>query len=147
MPESPSFPWMCPLETQTLPPVQSGALPPQCVPSSPCSPSINISIDSLLCASEASFLNIACLASFLPGELPLLLCSILLPLPHDTPSVALAPEGFFFSPTPRSGETEWSRCCRPVGPKEPEVPFSSLLTPHCSSAFFTHPSTNYLESV
>lgn len=31
-----------------------------------------------------------------------------------------------FSPTPRSGKTEWSRYHSPMGPNEVEVPFSSL---------------------
>lgn len=55
---------------------------------------------------------------------------LLLPLPQQA-----------FSPAPESGEAEWSCYCSLVGWSEPEVPLSSMLMPHCSSALFTHPSS------
>lgn len=50
------------------------------------------------------------------------------------------------SPAPGRGRSERPCYSCPAGPKEPEVPFSSMLTPHCSLAFFTHPCTNSPES-
>lgn len=55
---------------------------------------------------------------------------LLLPLPYQA-----------FSPAPESGKAEWSCYCSLVGRSEPEVLHSSMLMPHCSSAFFTHPSS------
>jgi hypothetical protein len=150
MPESHNFPRMCPLRAQTLPPgpawslsrpgvlvltlltlhPQQQRLPPLRVWSffpkhrlPACLP------PSFLPSSEAAFDFFAQSCPPPPMTRPLL------PLPQKA-----------CRPAPGRGRSERSCYSCPAGPKEPEVPFSSMLTPHCSLAFFTHPCTSSPES-